>query len=205
MKNPRRYSLVRQLVWAATLATGFGVIWLMLAAWLGYTIQESLRGGGRRWPEQEQLVIKLDGTPLIERYRWDDAGRAKTTYRDLKGVAQKEMERTDLIDAVSMSGEPPRPNRSLWRAELAREARVFRQRSRAERRLVLCAQRQARGRRLFRRFRPREPSADGFHRAFGSELRSCAGGRADTRPSSKSWRRVGVELGAAMGQMEPER
>ena len=41
----RRYSLLRQLVWAATLATGFGTLWFVLAIWLGTSIQDAWQGG----------------------------------------------------------------------------------------------------------------------------------------------------------------
>ncbi len=41
----RRYSLLRQLVWAATLATGFGTLWFVLAIWLGTSIQDAWQRG----------------------------------------------------------------------------------------------------------------------------------------------------------------
>jgi hypothetical protein len=107
MAISHRYSLVRQIVWATTLATGFGTVWFVLVAWLATAIQESWQGSGRRWPHREQLVIRSDGTPLIELYQWDELSRLTTTYRDLKGVAQKSTETTELIAAIFMPGEHP--------------------------------------------------------------------------------------------------
>ena len=35
----RKFSLLRQILWAATLATGFGTLWFVLMLWLGTSIQ----------------------------------------------------------------------------------------------------------------------------------------------------------------------
>ncbi len=40
----RKFSLLRQLAWAATLATGFGTLWFMLVVWLGTSIRAGLAG-----------------------------------------------------------------------------------------------------------------------------------------------------------------
>ncbi len=101
----RRFSLLRQLAWAATLATGFGTLWFVVVLWLGTSIQEAWQGGHR--PPQESLVVRSDGTLLIKSFRVDNPYLG-ATYRDLKGNVQEAPDRDDELPAVSMSGEPPR-------------------------------------------------------------------------------------------------
>ena len=60
----RKISLLRQLLLAATLATGFGTLWFVLVLWLGNAIEEAWHGG--KPPPREDLVVTTDGTPLIE-------------------------------------------------------------------------------------------------------------------------------------------
>ena len=61
----RKFSLLRQLAWAATLATGFGTLWFMLVVWLGTSIQRGLAGRGIG-SLSKRLVVRSDGTPLIQ-------------------------------------------------------------------------------------------------------------------------------------------
>jgi hypothetical protein len=100
MKNSTWPTLLRQLAWAVTLGTGFGTVWFVLVAWIG----ESSAGGTRFW---EQLLIRSDGTPIIERYFWPSL--VQTTYRDLKGNTQKAPELKDRAGAVFMPGEHQSP------------------------------------------------------------------------------------------------
>ncbi|MFI5460866.1 MAG: hypothetical protein ACHRXM_36105 [Isosphaerales bacterium] len=99
----RKPSLFRQLLWAATLATGFGTVWLMLAAWLGTAIQDAWQDGKRDWPPREELVVRSDGTPLILSTPWENLSLA--TYRDLNDRVQDAPDRNDLLPAVYMPGE----------------------------------------------------------------------------------------------------
>jgi hypothetical protein len=96
----RKFSLLRQLAWAATLATGFGTLWFMLVAWLGTSIQQAWQGGNRL--VFERLQVRSDGTLLIESNPQDNL--SQVTYRDLKGVAHDAPERDDLLPAVHLFG-----------------------------------------------------------------------------------------------------
>jgi len=100
----RKFSLLRQLAWAATLAAGFAALWLVIVLWLGTAILEARQGGRRR--AYESLVVKSDGTLLIQSFRVDNPYLG-ATYRDLNGNLQEAPDRDDELPAVSMSGEPP--------------------------------------------------------------------------------------------------
>jgi hypothetical protein len=104
----RKSSLLRRLLWAATLATGFGTAWLAIVVWLGNSIQEAWQGGTENWPPRETLVVKSDGTPLIERVTYQNL--SQFTYRDLSGRVQDAPERTDLLPSVSVSGAHRTPD-----------------------------------------------------------------------------------------------
>ncbi len=103
----RKFSLLRQVVWAATLATGFGTLWFAIVLWVGTSMQEEWRGGRRYWPPREALEVRSDGTLLISTTRWED--RPQTTYRDLSGRAQDVPDRSDLLAAVATAGEHRTP------------------------------------------------------------------------------------------------
>jgi len=110
----RRLSLLRQLAWAATLATGFGTLWVVLVVWLGTSIQEAWTGEGR--PPREWLLVRSDGTLMIQSIPPQDLSLA--TYRDLQGRLQDVPDNDDLLQAVTMSGEHRTANflssRSGW-------------------------------------------------------------------------------------------
>jgi len=106
----RRFSLLRQLAWAATLGAGFGALWLVLVLWLGTLIQEAWRGG--HLPPYETLVVRSDGTLLIESTPRERL--SEMTYRDLKGQVQEAPVRGKLLSAVSMSGQPPKTGSFPW-------------------------------------------------------------------------------------------
>jgi hypothetical protein len=115
----RRSSLLRHLAWAATLAIGFGTLWSVLVAWLGTAILEIWQGETR--PPYESLVVRSDGTLLIQR---NPRGyQSSWTYRDLKGQIQDTPERDDQIAALLMGGEPEKPGflspRLDWRSRLS--------------------------------------------------------------------------------------
>jgi hypothetical protein len=101
MKVARESRLLRSFLLAATLATGFGTLWFVLTLWLGTTILEALEGKRRLF--WESLVVKADGTPLIESVPRDNL--SLTTYRDLNGLAHDVVERKDQLPAVYLSGE----------------------------------------------------------------------------------------------------
>jgi len=108
----RQFSLLRQLLWAATLSTGFGILWSALVLWLGTSIQEAWQGGRRNWPPREYLEVRSDGTPLIVSTPWENL--SLTTYRDLSGRVQDAPERDDMLPAVSMAGEHGTPGFFSW-------------------------------------------------------------------------------------------
>jgi len=119
----RRSSLFRQLLWAATLATGFGTVWLLLVLWLGTAIQDAWQGGKRDWPPREELVVKSDGTPLILSTPWENLSLA--TCRDLNGRVQDAPDRNDLLPAVYMPGEHGKPGFSSSRPGWEHRLKVF--------------------------------------------------------------------------------
>ncbi len=96
----RKFALLRQLAQAATLATGFGVVWFMLMLWLGISIHQAWQGGNR--PVYERFEVRSDGTPLIQSIPQDNP--SSSTYRDLKGVVQEVPEGSDPLYSVSLSG-----------------------------------------------------------------------------------------------------
>jgi len=98
----RTFSPLRQLLWAATLATGFGTVWFGLVLWVGTSFQQEWHGGRRYWPPREDLEMRSDGTPLIVKTHWDDL--SLTTYRDLSGREQDVSDRSALLPAVSTAG-----------------------------------------------------------------------------------------------------
>jgi len=101
----RTPSLFRQLLWAATLATGFGMLWFLLVMVLAATVQEGWPD--RDWPPREDLVVRPDGTPLISSY--PHGNDLDVSYRDLDGRAQAAQTRSKLIAAVYMTGAKEMP------------------------------------------------------------------------------------------------
>jgi hypothetical protein len=97
----RRFSLLRQLVWAATLATGFGTLWFALLLWLGTSIQAAWQGGTQ--PPQERRLVRSDGTLMIQIIPPQNLSLA--TYRDLQGRPLDAPDKDDLLPAVYVSGE----------------------------------------------------------------------------------------------------
>ncbi len=106
----RKFSLLRQLVWAATLATGFGTLWFVVVIWLTTSIDEAWRGGRQNWPTREEFVVRSDGTPLIRSTPWENYSNA--TYRDLNGGTQAVPDREKLVPAVYMAGNHRAPD--MW-------------------------------------------------------------------------------------------
>ena len=101
----RKFSLLRQILWAVTLATGFGTLWCVLMLWLGTSMQWAWQGDGRL--RLESLVVRSDGVPLIQSIAMDNA--SPTTYRDLSGRPQLAPERNDQFPVVYMPGEHGAP------------------------------------------------------------------------------------------------
>ncbi len=97
----RKFSLLRQLAWGATLATGFGTLWFILMLWLGTSIQLAWQGENRA--VFERLEVRSDGTLLIQSNPQDNL--SQETYRDLKGVVQEAPDRNDLLHAVNLFGD----------------------------------------------------------------------------------------------------
>jgi hypothetical protein len=117
----RKFSLLRQLAWGATLATGFGTLWFVLAAWLGTSIQQAWQGANRS--VFERLQVRSDGTLLIESNPQDNL--SQVTYRDLKGVVQDAPDRKDLLPAVYLFGAREAPGFFSPRPGWAERLSVF--------------------------------------------------------------------------------
>jgi hypothetical protein len=105
MKISPRFSLLRQLAWAATLATGFGTVWFMLVIWLATSIQDSWQGRKGKWPDREQLVVKSDGSLLVQVNQWKDNYSPAISYRDLNGGQQASPEQSDLVPGLNPPGK----------------------------------------------------------------------------------------------------
>jgi hypothetical protein len=117
----RKFSLLRQLAWAATLATGFGALWFMLVAWLGTSIQQAWQGGNRL--VFERLQVRSDGTLLIQSNPQDNL--SQVSYRDLKGVAQDAPDRDDLLPSVYLFGARETPGFFSRQVGWAERLRAF--------------------------------------------------------------------------------
>ncbi len=105
--SDRKSSLFRPLLWAATLAIGFGTVWGQLVVWLALAInaaREVAAGDADSW---EQLVVKSDGTPLIMSAPRNNL--SLSTYRDLSGRQQEAPDQDHQIWGVYMPGEHWKP------------------------------------------------------------------------------------------------
>ena len=98
----RKFSLLRQLVWAATLATGFGTLWFVPAVGLATLIEYVWQGGWRYGARQDVLMVRSDGTPLIRTFPADN--RSVVTDRDLKGDVQDAASIDEFLPGVYLSG-----------------------------------------------------------------------------------------------------
>ncbi len=103
--SDRKFSFFRPLLWAATLAIGFGTVWSIVGAWL-YAAIDSVRQGAQG-NTYEQLVVRSDGTPLIHSYRFDNL--SLSTYRDLSGRVQEPPDGTHVLYGAYMPGERGTP------------------------------------------------------------------------------------------------
>ena len=119
MSEPK--SSFRPLLWAATLAVGFGTVWAIVGAWL-YAGIDSVRQGSEG-NTYEQLVIRSDGTPLIHSYRFDDP--SLSTYHDLSGRVQDPPDGTNVLQGVYMPGGEGRPGIFADRLPWQQRLKVF--------------------------------------------------------------------------------
>jgi hypothetical protein len=115
----RKFSLLRHLLWAATLATGFGTLWFVVMIWLTTSIQEAWQDRVRL--RQESIVVRSDGTPLIRSIPLD-YNLSLTTYRDLNGQVRGDADDRDLLTPVYLPGEHAKPgffsSRPGWQGRL---------------------------------------------------------------------------------------
>jgi len=105
--SDHKSSFFRPLLWAATLAIGFGTLWTLLAVWLFAAIDNIRQGAEGNANSYEQLVVTPDGTPLIQSTRWDNL--SLSTYRDLSGRTREAPEESHLLPGMSMPGEHGKP------------------------------------------------------------------------------------------------
>lgn len=118
--NTRRSALLRRFLTAATLAAGFGVLWAVLAVWLGTSILQAR--SGRAKAHREMLVVMADGTPLIQDYPLDNL--SLMTYRELDGRPHDPVDRGEQVQAASLYGEH-RPGAPRLRADWPGRIGVF--------------------------------------------------------------------------------
>jgi hypothetical protein len=90
--------LLRRLLAATVLATGFGVLWLIAVAVLGTIVLEACFRRESR--ARESIVVRSDGQPLIETRR----GRAVEGYRDLDGRPLADPKQPTLILPIGLMG-----------------------------------------------------------------------------------------------------
>src|SRR5262245_14125185 len=95
-------SLFRRLLWAATLATGFGLVWAVSSTWLGSVTYNAWLSPQRDRPPQEDFVVMSDGTPAIR--STPRSGPFHSTYRHLNGMARDLPQSGSLIGPVYLSG-----------------------------------------------------------------------------------------------------
>ena len=97
----RKFSLLRQLAWAATLATGFGDT-LVHAGGLARHFDSTGLAGRESVGFRKDFQVRSDGTLLIQSNPQDNL--SQVTYRDLKGVVQDAPDQNDLLPAVRLFG-----------------------------------------------------------------------------------------------------
>jgi hypothetical protein len=103
--NARKFTLLHQVLLAATLATGFATFWLLLSIWLSMSILASWAGSHRG--SREDVVVASDGTPLISNTTFDDP--TVSTYRDLTGRAHAVLETKDMLQGVYLVADQGTP------------------------------------------------------------------------------------------------
>ena len=97
-----RFSLLRQLAWATTLAAGFATAWFLIVITLTTWIHNAWSAEKPR--TYESVVVRSDGSLMIQSYDPDNASHM--IYRDLQGHVQNPPERDDQIWPVNMFGKP---------------------------------------------------------------------------------------------------
>src|SRR5208282_3645427 len=89
----KQTGILRPLGLALVLAIGFGAVFGVVAAW-GVSIWEGLYR--TNVSDNKGLVVRADGTPLIQRYVYNGMGSVVTYYelggREVPGSMQKEGE-----------------------------------------------------------------------------------------------------------------
>jgi hypothetical protein len=121
--SDRKSTFFRPLLWAATLAIGFGTLWAVLAGWLGAAIDGARKAAVGDTDSWEQLVVRSDGTPLI--MRTSRANLSMSTYRDLSGRAQEAPDQDHRIWGVYMPGEDWKPRFFAGQLGWERRLKIF--------------------------------------------------------------------------------
>lgn len=106
MSKPQ--GILRPLGLALVLAIGFGAVFALVGGW-GISIWDSLQQRNR---VNESLVVRWDGTPLIERYPYNDYG--SRTYRKLVDDSEVPPSKVDerwLAGGILLT---PRPGESVF-------------------------------------------------------------------------------------------
>lgn len=100
----RRF-LGKELMNAAVLTVGFGLVWGILAGWIGSVIEEMLRPEGET---AENLEIRSDGMPLIA--YWEQGSRLwiDRRFRDLEGNSVDPESARMTLNTANLSGRQDR-------------------------------------------------------------------------------------------------
>ena len=101
-----RPGILGPLAVAMAIAIGALVVWCVVGIWVVETVSRRFQMRS----QDEQLAVRMDGTPLIARYEYSGIYR-EVTYRTLEGTPEPtERGRLREISGASLatSGTPPR-------------------------------------------------------------------------------------------------
>ena len=96
------FLLIRQLLLASTLSAGFGTLWFLFVLIVCTIVLEVWAGPEANWPPREELVVKTDGTLLVE--STPRGNPLNVSYRDLSGRAAPAPSAAELIEGTYLMG-----------------------------------------------------------------------------------------------------
>ena len=195
----RKTSLLRSLLLAVTLTIGLGTVWFVVLLWLGTTYLEARADKSQL--VRESLIVKADGTPLIQSFSQDYFSRV--SYRDLNGNVHEAVDGKDLLSPNYLYGAY-QSTPFFWAREWQQRIKFFMNRARTCRDLVLRPRRQVRRLRLFHRLRAGEQPAHRLHRDVWLPPSSRAERRPDPGARRAAARLLFLEFGARLDVFEPQ-
>jgi hypothetical protein len=113
--------LLRQLLTAATLATGFGIVWAVFVALVGQAVSDALHLD-RDWHSRDDIIIRSDGTPLIRSWTRDYQIQR---YRDLDERPAETPRSNRMINGAYLVGAATRARRDTANLDWDNRLKVF--------------------------------------------------------------------------------